>query len=71
MEHKSRFFDEFGVEDSDSDLDEPAVAKKTSKPADHNALFDGNNDDHFRIGIKFTRFENVLLKFDTGFGLCT
>eukprot|EP00850_Spirogloea_muscicola_P022785 SM000311S11931 [mRNA] locus=s311:106610:112559:- [translate_table: standard] len=25
------------------------------KPLDHTALFSGNNDDHFRIGIKLTR----------------
>jgi hypothetical protein len=25
------------------------------KPAEHQALFAGNCDDHFRIGIKLTR----------------
>mgnify|MGYP000615553010 CR=1 FL=1 len=60
MEHKSRFSDEFGVEEEDSDSYEHAIAKKSSKPADYNALFDGNNDDHFRIGVKFTRFDHNL-----------
>jgi U3 small nucleolar RNA-associated protein 25 len=62
VEHKSRFYDEFGVEE-DSDSDEHATEKKPSKPADYKALFDGNNDDHFRIGIKFTRFDVNKLWF--------
>lgn len=55
VEHKARFFDEFGAEDEASDENESVEGKRTSKPADFNALFGGNNDDHFRIGIKFTR----------------
>ncbi|KAI5074322.1 hypothetical protein GOP47_0010283 [Adiantum capillus-veneris] len=53
-EHKERFFDEFGAEDDGSDEDAAEKAKST-KPTDFNALFRGNNDDHFRIGMKFTR----------------
>lgn len=30
-------------------------SRKSSKPADFQALFDGNNEDHFMIGIKFTK----------------
>ncbi|KAH7277303.1 hypothetical protein KP509_39G044700 [Ceratopteris richardii] len=54
IEHKARFFDEFGAEDEDSEEDAAGNAR-SSKPADFSALFSGNNDDHFRIGIKFTR----------------
>nr|GFD20006.1 U3 small nucleolar RNA-associated protein 25 [Tanacetum cinerariifolium] len=28
---------------------------KTSKPADFQSLFGGNNNDHFMVGIKFTK----------------
>lgn len=29
------------------------------KPAEHTALFAGNNDDHFRMGIKLTRSDPI------------
>lgn len=53
VEHKARFFEEFGVEDEDDQ--DSAEKESLSKPADFKALFGGNNDDHFRIGMKFTR----------------
>lgn len=59
MEHKARFFDDFGVEEDDiNEPEEENPEKKetlSAKPPDFRALFSGNNDDHFRIGIKFTR----------------
>lgn len=46
VEHFDRFSNEFGNDVTDSD---------SKKPSDYQALFGGNNDDHFMIGIKFTR----------------
>ncbi|PKI54827.1 hypothetical protein CRG98_024778 [Punica granatum] len=61
VEHMDRFTDDFGggeAEDNDDGAlteNVPALTQKSSKPSDYHALFDGNNDDHFMIGIKFTR----------------
>ncbi|KAG6543850.1 hypothetical protein Mapa_014690 [Marchantia paleacea] len=58
VEHKDRFFDDFGALDEE-DAEALGVPNKkdpkAGKPADFRALFSGNNDDHFRIGLKFTR----------------
>ncbi|KAG0216349.1 hypothetical protein B0O80DRAFT_434675 [Mortierella sp. GBAus27b] len=48
-ENKKRFFDEFAP---DEDIEEEA---KQDRPADFLETFKGNIDDHFRVGIKFTR----------------
>ncbi|XP_065849827.1 protein NUCLEOLAR FACTOR 1 isoform X2 [Euphorbia lathyris] len=60
VEHADRFYDEYGSqEDEDSDEFAQSVGNsksaKSSKPFDHQALFSGNYDDDFMIGIKFTR----------------
>lgn len=47
QENKKRFFQQFSL------LDEERVDE--TKPADFLETFKGNIDDHFRIGIKFTR----------------
>lgn len=61
MEHMGRLADDFGGGDAEENEDNAlnanvrALSQKSSKPSDYHALFDGNNDDHFMIGIKFTR----------------
>ena len=50
----------------DEDADEKAKARRASKPAEWRALFSGNVDDHFRLGIKLTR---GAIKY--GHALCT
>lgn len=61
VEHLDRFSDEFGTgvaddnEDDEGNDNEISKSQKRSKPSDYQALFDGNNNDHFMIGIKFTR----------------
>ncbi|XP_057978036.1 protein NUCLEOLAR FACTOR 1 [Malania oleifera] len=55
VEYMDRFCDEFGTETAEDSGDHHVFEKKSSKPSDFQALFGGNNNDHFMIGIKFTR----------------
>lgn len=49
QEQRKRFLDDFDSPEPEAGEDDP------DKPADHVAAFRGNVDDHFRLGIKFTR----------------
>ncbi|XP_078166412.1 U3 small nucleolar RNA-associated protein [Carex rostrata] len=55
VEHLDRFTEEFGaIDDEEKDKKDPS-SQGHSKPADFRALFGGNNNDHFMLGIKFTK----------------
>ncbi|XP_057430427.1 protein NUCLEOLAR FACTOR 1 [Lotus japonicus] len=60
VEYMDRFATKFGSEEhedgSGDDLESHnAKPQKSSKPADFQLLLEGNNEDDFMIGIKFTR----------------
>ncbi|WCJ42251.1 hypothetical protein M5689_023071 [Euphorbia peplus] len=57
VEHADRFYDEYGSQEDEDPAQSVDNSKsaKSSKPFDHQALFSGNYDDDFMIGIKFTR----------------
>ena len=55
---KQRFMEEFGPSEEDSDgegMTERGKTVKAQMPLEHQRLFEGNCDDHFRIGLKITR----------------
>lgn len=47
QENKTRFYEQFNLREDE--------AVDTSKPADYLQNFQGNIDDHFRLGIKFAK----------------
>ncbi|KAK7269371.1 hypothetical protein RIF29_22096 [Crotalaria pallida] len=60
VEHMDRFAAKFGSEEHEGQKEngqesDDAKPQKSSKPSDFQALFSGNNEDDFMMGIKFTR----------------
>ncbi|KAL9664042.1 hypothetical protein QQ045_019439 [Rhodiola kirilowii] len=56
VEHMDRFAKEFGTGIADDEEEKTLPSNsESSKPSDFRALFDGNNNDHFMVGIKFTK----------------
>lgn len=56
VQNKERFLSDFGPEDEQNALMSDRAKRAVSlKPAQHQAMFQGNYDDHFRLGIKLTR----------------
>lgn len=61
--NKQRFYDEFGDEDSSASKKDSVNAnekdadetKKKRKPEDYEAIFTGNTDDSFRLGIAIAK----------------
>ncbi len=61
---QDRFLTEFGNQDAmegEADADGASGQAKggNTEPAEHQAVFAGNTDDHFRLGIKITRWSQA------------
>ncbi|GAX83068.1 hypothetical protein CEUSTIGMA_g10494.t1 [Chlamydomonas eustigma] len=57
VQGKEKFVEQFTdpEEEEEEDMDPKLRARRAAKPAEWQALFSGNVDDHFRVGIKITR----------------
>lgn len=58
--NKKKFYDEFGEEkDEDSGKQKPSTSSEDNKirrkPVDFEAIFTGNTDDYFRIGVSVAK----------------
>lgn len=53
MENRSRFETEYGL--PPGAVDKLVTAEPGMYPPDHIAMFQGNVDDNFRMGVKLTR----------------
>ncbi|KAL6785736.1 hypothetical protein ACKKBF_B01440 [Auxenochlorella protothecoides x Auxenochlorella symbiontica] len=52
VQHRARLLEEFEVEEG---FAAPQAAALARKPPEHRALFSGNTDDHFRLGVRLMR----------------
>lgn len=58
VSNKKRFFDSFGPSGDDDIktlVDSDGAEVKKEKAADHNLLFSGNVEDHFKIGMSISK----------------
>lgn len=57
VSYMDRFDEEFGIGDlgGDEETDGSLETQNSRKPIDFQTLFGGNNNDHFMMGIKFTK----------------